>query len=71
MGLLDFFRRGGGSDPSEPEATAGGAESAPDDRGHSEHSSVAGLPAEGPPVGTADPGSVTGEDATPSERHDI
>jgi hypothetical protein len=65
MGLLDFFRRGGGTDPSEPEATAGGAESRPDDRAHSEHAPVAGLPAEGPPAGTADPGSVTGEDVAP------
>lgn len=63
MGLLDFFRRGGGTDPTEREATAGGAESPPDDRAHSAHVPAAGLPAEGPPVGTADPGSVTGEDA--------
>jgi hypothetical protein len=67
LGLLDFFRRGGGTDPSEPEATAGGAESPPDDRAHSEHADVAGLPAEGPPVGTADPGSVTGADVRDSE----
>jgi hypothetical protein len=67
MGLLDFFRRGGGSDPSEPDATAGGAEAPADDRAHSEHARVAGLPAEGPPVGAADPGSVTGEDARPDE----
>ncbi len=67
MGLLDFFRRGGGTDPREPEATAGGAETPPDDRAHSEHSSLAGLPAEGPPVGTADPGSVTGEDVAPGD----
>ena len=49
MGLLDFFRRKGGTEPLEPE--------------HGEASpGEPGLPAEGPPVGASDPGALTGED---------
>lgn len=62
MGLLDFFRRRGASEPGSPEAAAGGAESPAEDRGHG-----VGIPpgsaAEGPPVGVSDPGALTGEDA--------
>ena len=62
MGLLDFFRRRGASDPGDPAADAGGAESLPDDRAHG-----VGVPpgstSEGPPVGVSDPGSITGDDA--------
>lgn len=63
MGLLDFFRRRGASEPGSSDVTAGGAEEPADERAHAAHAPVAGLPAEGPPVGTGDPGSLTGEDA--------
>ncbi len=63
VGLLDFFRRRGTTDPLDPEANAGGGEMPPEERAHG-----AGVPAgsasEGPPVGMSDPGSITGEDAT-------
>ena len=62
MGLLDFLRRRGGSDPSAPDATRGGAEAPSDERAHAEHAPAAGLPAEGPPVGTSDPGALAGDD---------
>ncbi len=59
MGLLDFFRSKGPDDPTEradrvttPADPAVPMTDAPEP----------GLPAEGPPVGEADPGSVTGED---------
>jgi hypothetical protein len=59
MGLLDFFRRRGPDQPTEgmdrmttPSDPAAPTTEAPEP----------GLPAEGPPVGQADPGSVTGED---------
>ncbi len=70
MGLLDFFRSKGPDEPTEradrlttPSDPAVPAAGAPDP----------GLPAEGPPVGEADPGSVTGEDVAgpdsdPAER---
>ena len=62
MGLLDFFRRRGASEPGDPDANAGGAESSPTERAHG-----VGVPpgaaAEGPPVGVSDPGSLTGDDA--------
>jgi hypothetical protein len=62
MGLLDWFRRQGASDPDDPEADAGGAESPPEDRAHGV-GVPAGSAAEGPPVGVSDPGSLTGDDA--------
>ena len=49
MGLLDFFRRKGATEPTRP---------GPRDTSQAEP----GLPAEGPPVGTSDPGTLTGED---------
>ena len=62
MGLLDFFRRKGASEPGATDVTAGGAESPPEERGHG-----VGVPpgsaAEGPPVGVSDPGALTGDDA--------
>ena len=61
MGLLDFFRRRGGIDSTS--TGGGGAErSAADER---DEASVgpAGFGAEGPPVGTSDPGALTGDDA--------
>ncbi len=62
MGLLDFFRRKGASEPDSSEPAVGGAESPAEDRGHG-----VGVPpgstAEGPPVGVSDPGALTGEDA--------
>jgi hypothetical protein len=62
MGLLDWFRRLGASEPGSPDATAGGREARPDERAHG-----AGVPpgsaSEGPPVGVSDPGSLTGDDA--------
>ena len=63
MGLLDFFRRRGASEPSATVATAGGADAAPDERGHAKHAPSAGSPAEGPPAGMSDPGALTGDDA--------
>ena len=49
MGLLDFFRRKGGTEPLEGE--------------HRDTSQAEpGLPAEGPPVGASDPGALTGDD---------
>ena len=62
MGLLDFFRRRGASEPADPDANAGGAESSPAERAHGV-GVPAGAAAEGPPVGVSDPGSLTGEDA--------
>ena len=62
MGLLQFFRRRGASDPAATEVTAGGEESSPEERAHGP-GVPAGAAAEGPPVGVADPGSITGEDA--------
>jgi hypothetical protein len=62
VGLLDFFRRRGASEPRAPEATAGGAEALPDDRAHGV-GVPAGSAAEGPPVGVSDPGSLAGDDA--------
>jgi hypothetical protein len=62
VGLLDFFRRRGASQPGAPEATAGGADTPADDRAHG--SGVpAGSASEGPPVGVSDPGSLAGDDA--------
>ena len=62
MGLLGFFRRRGASEPSSRAATAGGAEAAWEERAHGA-GVPAGSPAEGPPGGVSDPGSLTGEDA--------
>ena len=62
MGLLDFFRRRGGSDSASADVTAGGAESPPDERAHGP-GVPAGSASEGPPVGVSDPGSITGDDA--------
>ena len=62
MGLLDFFRRKGPSEPGSPEAATGGAESEPEDRAHGV-GVPPGSPAEGPPVGVSDPGALTGDDA--------
>ena len=62
MGLLDFFRRRGASEPGDPDANAGGAESSPTERAHGV-GVPAGAAAEGPPVGVSDPGSLTGDDA--------
>jgi hypothetical protein len=62
MGLLDFFRRRGASAPGSSDANAGGAEAPPEERAHGV-GVPAGATAEGPPVGVADPGSITGEDA--------
>lgn len=49
MGLLDFFRRKGGTEPGE-----GGER----DTSQAEP----GLSAEGPPVGASDPGALAGDD---------
>jgi hypothetical protein len=62
MGLLDFFRRRGASEPGAPDVATGGGESPPDERAHGP-GVPAGSAAEGPPVGVSDPGSLTGEDA--------
>jgi hypothetical protein len=62
MGLLDFFRRRGASEPTDPDANLGGAESSPAERAHGV-GVPAGAAAEGPPVGVSDPGSLSGEDA--------
>jgi hypothetical protein len=59
MGLLDFFRRKG------PDGSTTGTDrlTTPSDPGiPTTEEAEPGLPAEGPPVGQADPGSVTGED---------
>ena len=62
MGLLDWFRRRGASEPGAADVDVGGADSPPDERAHG-----IGVPpgsvAEGPPAGVSDPGSLTGEDA--------
>ena len=62
MGLLDWFRRRGAGEPGTASATAGGAESPPDDRAHG-MGVPPGSAAEGPPVGVSDPGALTGDDA--------
>ncbi len=62
MGLLDFFRKRGASEPGDADATSGGGESPADERAHGP-GVPAGSAAEGPPVGVSDPGSLTGEDA--------
>ena len=62
MGLLDFFRKRGASEPGGVDATSGGGESPADERAHGP-GVPAGSTAEGPPVGVSDPGSLTGEDA--------
>ena len=62
MGLLDWFRRHGASEPGDAGATAGGGEEPPDERAHGP-GVEAGSAAEGPPVGMSDPGALTGEDA--------
>jgi hypothetical protein len=62
MGLLDFFRRRGASEPGSADVAVGGGETAPDERAHGP-GVPAGSAAEGPPVGVSDPGSLTGEDA--------
>jgi hypothetical protein len=67
MGLLDWFRRRGASEPGDPDATAGGVEEAPDHRAHGA-GVEAGSASEGPPVGMSDPGALTGEDADSIER---
>ena len=61
MGLFDFFRRrGAGAIASGP----AGGEGPPDARERDEASvGPAGFGAEGPPVGTSDPGALTGGDA--------
>ena len=62
MGLLNWFRRRGASEPGAADADYGGGEEPAEHRGHG--SGVpAGAAAEGPPVGLSDPGSITGEDA--------
>ena len=62
MGLLDWFRRRGASEPGGAEVDVGGAELPSDERAHG-----VGVPpgsaAEGPPAGVSDPGSLTGDDA--------
>jgi hypothetical protein len=58
MGLLDFFRRKGPEGPTEPADRV----TTPSDPAVPTTEAEPGLPAEGPPVGQADPGSVTGED---------
>jgi hypothetical protein len=59
MGLLDFFRRKG---PDRPTERAERATTPSDPLTPTTEAPEPGLPAEGPPVGDADPGSVTGED---------
>jgi hypothetical protein len=59
VGLLDFFRRKG---PDEPTERAERATTPSDPLTPTTEAPEPGLPAEGPPVGEADPGSVTGED---------
>ena len=59
MGLLDFFRRKGPDEPTERADRL----TTPSDPGVPTSETVEpGLSAEGPPVGEADPGSMTGED---------
>lgn len=70
MGLLDWFRRRGapGAGAAErtdaPPAATAEPESELDARTEAAHGAgvPAGSPAEGPPVGVSDPGSITGED---------
>ena len=59
MGLLDFFRSKGPDEPTERADRL----TTPDDPAVPTTETVEpGLPAEGPPVGEADPGSLTGDD---------
>ena len=58
MGLLDFFRSKGPDEPTERADRL----TTPADPAVPTTEAEPGLPAEGPPVGEADPGSVTGED---------
>ena len=58
MGLLDFFRRKGPDEPTERADRL----TTPADPAVPTEAPEPGLPAEGRPVGQADPGSVTGED---------
>ena len=62
MGLLDWFRRRGASEPGAVDVDLGGAEEPAEHRGHGA-GVPAGSAAEGPPVGLSDPGSLTGDDA--------
>ena len=62
MGLLDWFRRRGASEPGSADADAGGAEAPPEERAHGA-GVPAGAAAEGPPVGVSDPGALSGDDA--------
>jgi hypothetical protein len=70
MGLLDWFRRRGAPGAGAAEATdahpatTSAPETEPDARTEAAHGAgvPAGSPAEGPPVGVSDPGSLTGED---------
>ncbi len=57
MGLFDFLRRKGRADAPETQGRA--------DARERDEASVGrpGFAAEGPPVGTSDPGALTGEDA--------
>ncbi|MDQ3889626.1 MAG: hypothetical protein M3312_03630 [Actinomycetota bacterium] len=57
MGLFNFLRRKGRADAPQAQA--------PTDSRDRDEASVAapGFAAEGPPVGTSDPGALTGEDA--------
>ncbi len=59
MGLLDFFRSKG---PDAPTERADRLTTPSDPVAPTMEEPEPGLPAEGPPVGEADPGSVTGED---------
>jgi hypothetical protein len=65
VGLLDWFRRRGTSEPGDPDATFGGSDEPAAERAHGA-GVEAGSAAEGPPVGISDPGSLTGEDADTS-----
>ncbi len=57
MGLFDFLRRKGRADAPQTQG--------PTDTRERDEASVGppGFAAEGPPVGTSDPGALTGEDA--------
>lgn len=70
MGLLDFFRRKGGMRETSPAPGAPATEQGPADRTARPEDAPPGLTAEGPPVGTSDPGSLTGEDAAPGGAED-
>ena len=78
MGLLDWFRRRGAPDAGAAErtnahpVTTSAPETDLDARTEAAHGAgvPAGSPAEGPPVGVSDPGSLTGEDDVVAARED-